>query len=255
MTSRSGLLRVGGCRVVDWVEAGSFGVGAAQTTTELLLAGVAARLAELAVSPSGELVVGLWEPWSDLCVVALGGEMDMSNAAVLGHALDGRRGRRDLIIDLSQLTFVDSTGIHELVKLSRTLDAEGGILVVAAPTVPVARVFEIVQLRDVLVVAESLEDALAHISSRPGLSASASRQGPPRNQRGLHERNNLEISEDVIARRAHKTSQSDERGTDEENPHRALAELRGEPNGTSSPTSGNEPKISGSPSNQGASSP
>jgi hypothetical protein len=109
---------------MDWVEAGSFGEGDVQTTTELLLADVAERLAELAVSPSSELVVGLWEPWSDLCVVALDGEMDMGNAAAVGQALNGRLARRDLVIDLSQLTFMDSTGIHELVKRSKTLDTK-----------------------------------------------------------------------------------------------------------------------------------
>jgi len=149
---------------------------------------VRARLAECEGAPSEELIVGVWEPWSGLCVVALRGEMDMSNAAALSRAVGRHVGAAsfDLIVELSQLTFIDSCGITELVKLSKTLDVEGGVIVLAAPTAPVARLFGIVKLGDRLVIAESLEDALAHISSPPTVR-SAGHPVAARNQKGLHE--------------------------------------------------------------------
>jgi hypothetical protein len=40
----------------------------------------------------------------------------------------------------------------------------------------------------------------------------------------------LDVTEHDIARRAHEISESDERGSDDENWHRAAQELRGGPN-------------------------
>ena len=48
----------------------------------------------------------------------------------------------------------------------------------------------------------------------------------------------LEVTDDDIARRAHEISESDGHGTDEENWHRAVLELRGEPGGSSQDASG-----------------
>jgi len=140
-----------------------------QSRNELVVGQVRARLAECEGSPSEELIVGLWHPWSGLCVVALRGEMDMRNAAALCRTVDGRVGAAscDLIVELSQLTFMDSSGINELLQLARTLDADGGMIILAAPTAPVARVFEIVSLGAALTVLQSLEAALTHISSTP----------------------------------------------------------------------------------------
>ena len=143
------------------------GDGEPQLRNELLVGQVRERLAECEGSPSEELIVGLWRPWDGLCVVAIRGEMDISNAAALRRAVDGRIGADscDLIVELSRLTFMDSSGINELVRLSRTLDAVGGMIILAAPTAPVARLFATVKLSDGFVILESLEDALAHISA------------------------------------------------------------------------------------------
>jgi anti-sigma B factor antagonist len=155
---------------------------------ELIVAQVRARLAECEGSPSEELVVGVWQPWSGLCVVALRGEMDMNNAPALRRAVEGRAGAAscDLIVELSQLTFMDSCGITELVKLSKALDTEGGMIVLAAPTAPVARVFGIVKLGDVFVISESLEDALAHISSPPTVPSMATAEATARSPERTH---------------------------------------------------------------------
>src|ERR1700678_1049859 len=51
-----------------------------------LLREVRARLA----AASDELVIGSWRPWQDVLVLAVGGEMDMSNAAQLTQTLEGR---------------------------------------------------------------------------------------------------------------------------------------------------------------------
>jgi anti-anti-sigma factor len=56
----------------------------------------------------------------DQCTVALRGEIDMANAvdtfAVLHDAANGD-GCRELVIDLAELTFLDSSGLRTLIKL------------------------------------------------------------------------------------------------------------------------------------------
>jgi stage II sporulation protein AA (anti-sigma F factor antagonist) len=156
-----------------------------QLRDELLVGLVRARLAECEGSPSEELIVGLWRPWDGLCVVALRGEMDMNNAAALHRAVDDRIGADscDLIVELSQLTYMDSSGINELITLSRTLDTDGGMIVLAAPTAPVARLFGVVKLGELFVISGSLEDALSHVSGTAAApTESPATRGPRRGE-------------------------------------------------------------------------
>jgi anti-sigma B factor antagonist len=114
-----------------------------------------AHLVEEQPSP-GELRVAVSRPSNGLCVVSLSGEMDMSNASDLPRALRGNVGPGRMIIELSRLTFMDSTGINQLVTISRTVKVAGGALVLAAPHPNLARLFEIVNLGELMPVATSL---------------------------------------------------------------------------------------------------
>ena len=57
----------------------------------------------------------------------LSGELDRLNAADVMPLIEGAvaAGTSCLVLDLERLTFIDSSGIHALVKLHRTLGAEG----------------------------------------------------------------------------------------------------------------------------------
>lgn len=76
------------------------------------------------------------------------GELDVGTAAPLRHAL--RRASDDgvatIVVDLSGLKFIDSTGLHELVVAQKRQQARGGNLVLQAPTAQTRRVLEIVGL-------------------------------------------------------------------------------------------------------------
>jgi anti-sigma B factor antagonist len=127
-----------------------------------VLGDIQARLAEVDAHPQNGLVVGLWKPLDDLCVVALAGEMDMSNATEVTELLDGclGAGPSRLVVEVSRLTFKDSTGVNQLVTVSRPLKERGGETLLVAPTAHVARVFEIVKLDELITVVDSLEGAL-----------------------------------------------------------------------------------------------
>jgi anti-anti-sigma factor len=95
-------------------------------------------------------------------VVTARGELDAFNAADLSAAFDeagdGRVGR--IVIDLSRVSFLDSTALGLVVrKVNDVLDLGGGASVVL-PETNARRIFEITTLDRVLPIATSRRDAL-----------------------------------------------------------------------------------------------
>ena len=78
-------------------------------------------------------------------VVAAGGEVDLCTAPELERALAGplAEGATQLVVDLSEVTFVDSTALHVFLRAARQLDREAGELIVVVPDPNVRKVFEI----------------------------------------------------------------------------------------------------------------
>jgi anti-anti-sigma factor len=82
----------------------------------------------------------------------LAGELDMSSAPQLNAVLDrlAAEGERHLLVDLSELTFCDSTGIAAFVRGENRAAAQGGWLRVTGATGRVERVLRITGLAEVL---------------------------------------------------------------------------------------------------------
>jgi anti-sigma B factor antagonist len=84
--------------------------------------------------------------------VALTGELDGATAPFLVRTLvelnDTLEG--DLVIDIKQLSFIDSTGLSVLVSQQKKLFSKGKKLVIYAPTPMARRLFQITGLDDVL---------------------------------------------------------------------------------------------------------
>lgn len=96
-------------------------------------------------------------------VVSATGEVDVFTAPVLDDALSGAvaGGATSIVVDLSGVDFLDSTGLSVLVKaLKRVRDADGSLDVVVTAE-RVAKVFRITGLDQVIPVHASLADALA----------------------------------------------------------------------------------------------
>ena len=74
------------------------------------------------------------------------GELDMATADELlsGLAPAVADGTGDVVVDVSELSFVDSSGLRALIHLSRELEGRGR-LVLVGPTPPVQRVLGLVQ--------------------------------------------------------------------------------------------------------------
>lgn len=76
----------------------------------------------------------------DRALVALGGEIDRTNGAALFDELDGLRdGASDVVVDLSDVQFMDSHVLHLLVGLAMRLRNAGGDVALVAPLGGIAR--------------------------------------------------------------------------------------------------------------------
>lgn len=82
----------------------------------------------------------------------LAGELDMSSAPELNEAIDrlAEAGQRWLLVDLTDLTFCDSTGIAVFVRGDNRAAAQGGWLRVTGATGRVERVLKVTGLAEVL---------------------------------------------------------------------------------------------------------
>lgn len=92
-------------------------------------------------------------------VVALSGEIDLSNAESLETAIDqATADAKDVVIDLTAVDFIDSRGLRLLKRASTAVAERGGTFAVVAPPNGVARsVLDITHLSDELAVRDSLQ--------------------------------------------------------------------------------------------------
>jgi anti-anti-sigma factor len=99
---------------------------------------------------------------SGALIVEAVGEIDMTTAAELIEAVEATAlSTRRVVVDLSAVSFLDSSGLNALVHARRALAARDVAFCVVSPSNRVVRrVLEITQLTAELGVVESLDDAL-----------------------------------------------------------------------------------------------
>ena len=82
-------------------------------------------------------------------VVAMGGELDLVDAADVAAALVTVAAREpEIIVDLAGLEFIDSSGVAALARARKLARHAGGDLLLAAPRQPVLRVLAVTRLVD-----------------------------------------------------------------------------------------------------------
>jgi anti-anti-sigma factor len=106
--------------------------------------------------------VGTWVEESK-AIVFVWGEVDCATAPRLAGTLAEmtEQGRLNLVVDLSGVYFMDSTGLAVLAVAHKRLQQAGGSLVLAGPTPAVRRSLEITGLDQMMPVT----DALPKVSS------------------------------------------------------------------------------------------
>ncbi|MDX3114523.1 STAS domain-containing protein [Streptomyces scabiei] len=96
-------------------------------------------------------------------VITVAGEIDLDTIEPLRQALAvPNLPRPRIVIDMHQVTFMDSTGINTLITAHRTLTEAGGWIRLAAPTKAVLHTLQLVGLETLIDCRETLREALGN---------------------------------------------------------------------------------------------
>lgn len=102
----------------------------------------------------------------DVLLVALAGEIDISNAPSYERRILEVGPPEDVtgvVVDLSEVSFLDSAGVRLLFALHATLTEQGRPMALIVPEGSrVERVLEIVDIERVVWVAPNLDEAFSH---------------------------------------------------------------------------------------------
>lgn len=97
-------------------------------------------------------------------VAELGGEIDLDRAPrVRKLLLEGVAQKRHLMVDLSQVTYIDSSGIATLIEALQHASNQGTRLALIAVSPQALRVFELARLDKVFALHPDLATALADL--------------------------------------------------------------------------------------------
>ena len=118
-------------------------------------------------------VAGVTESQGRL-VVALEGEIDLEQAGAVRRALlDALKKGRNILVDLSLVTYIDSSGIASLVEGLQVARKQKSELALVSVSVRVRRVLELARLDKVFLIYADLATAVAGPSAAPGTSPGA----------------------------------------------------------------------------------
>src|SRR5438128_2138668 len=101
-------------------------------------------------------------------ILALRGEIDMFYAPVLRSLLQAKAKAScpALVLDMTEVQFIDSTGLAAIIEYLRDAASFAGTLCIAGLQQPVEATFEIVKLNKVVPIIRSLEEAKKAIRSQ-----------------------------------------------------------------------------------------
>jgi anti-anti-sigma factor len=110
----------------------------------------------------------------DITVIRAEGEIDLHSVSDLRRLIEDflRTGYSKLIIDLTGVTYLDSSGIGALLAFQRSLKKEGCCLgiVISPSRKSIFRLFEISRINTILNIYDSLEEAIDAISAMPAVN-------------------------------------------------------------------------------------
>ncbi len=95
-------------------------------------------------------------------VVAVRGEIDLFTAPELKQVLTGaiEQGRRRVVVDLSETTFLDSTALGVLIGTVKRLRSRDGSLVIVNTDANIAKTFEITGLDQIFTILGTRDEAV-----------------------------------------------------------------------------------------------
>jgi len=113
-------------------------------------------------SDYGDGAIRIQPEADDIVVLALEGDFDRHNARTLGAQLDRAfEKQKNLVLDLTEVTFMDSSVVNELFRAAHVANERGQTAVLQLGTAPpVERILEIVGIESVLPRARDRQEAI-----------------------------------------------------------------------------------------------
>ena len=111
--------------------------------------------------PAAYAIEARESPGGDV-VLVFSGEFDLAAAPVVREhlAAAAAAGARAVVLDMADVTFVDSSALRELLRADASLRSGGSWLILAAVPPAVTRLLELTRTADVLTLAPTVADAL-----------------------------------------------------------------------------------------------
>ena len=113
-------------------------------------------------------------------MIELGGEVDLYTAPEFKERMVEliEYGKKQIVVDLSKATFIDSTTLGVLVGGVKRLRPAGGSLALVCTDQNITKIFEITGLDRVFPIHSSRDEALRVGSARPAAQLAAARRAP-----------------------------------------------------------------------------
>ena len=107
-------------------------------------------------------------PSDGAAIVSISGEVDMSTSPDLRRELQNltRGSVPRIVVDLSDVGFMDSSGIGWLLRCHKRFQTNDGRLIIHSAPDNVLRIFRLLHLSDAIETAESEQDARASVEER-----------------------------------------------------------------------------------------
>ena len=105
------------------------------------------------------------ETHNDVTVMRVAGELNADAASKMNPAIDEAfdQARRDFVIDLSEVTVIDSKGLELLTALQRRCEEELGMVRLCGLDETMRKIFELTRLDQSLTIVSSIEEAEASL--------------------------------------------------------------------------------------------
>jgi len=99
-------------------------------------------------------------------LVSLDGECDAFSAPFTHGAISGLIdvGHKGIIIDLTNLKYIDAAGFHALDDCCTKIKVAGGELILVNPRIHVEEIYEILRTRESCVIMDTIDEALARLN-------------------------------------------------------------------------------------------
>lgn len=97
----------------------------------------------------------------DTAIIALKGEVDLESSPVARELLlSNVAGKKNILVDLSAVSYIDSSGVASLVEALQASRKNGTELALAAASEAALRVLELARLDKVFTIYDTVDDGL-----------------------------------------------------------------------------------------------